>query len=48
LWDYYDGPGVFRDLQRACAMLDEATATTATLNAARHRQGLKILDTCSI
>jgi hypothetical protein len=29
-------------------MLDEATATAATLNAARHRKGIKVLDTCSI
>jgi len=45
---YYDGPGDFREQQRAYATLDEAAATAATLNAARHSKGLKSLDTVSI
>lgn len=45
---YYGDPGNYREQQRAYATLDEATAIAAMLNAARHRRGLKILDTVSI
>ena len=45
---HYEGAGDYREHQRAYATLDEATATAATLNAARHSKRLKILDTVSI
>jgi hypothetical protein len=45
---YYEGPGDFREQQRAFSMLDEATAAAATLNAVRHSKGVKILDTVSL
>ncbi len=45
---YYEDPGDFREQQRAFSTLDEAAATAATLNAARHSRRLKVFDTVSI
>ncbi len=45
---YYEGPGDFHEQQRAFSTLDEAAATAARLNAARHSRRLKVFDTVSI